>query len=145
METPVVAKTDDEIARCFAVMAELRPHLDAGSFVDTVTSMQDEGYRLAFIEDVGEVVAVAGYRIHTTLFMGKNLYVDDLVTTGNARSKGYGKAMLDWLRSVAEDADCEYLHLDSGTQRHRAHRFYLRQGMDIASFHFSQKLDRSQG
>jgi len=28
------------------------------------------------------------------------------------------------------------------TQGFRADRFYLRQGMDIASFHFSEKLDR---
>ncbi len=143
MGIPVVAKTDDEIARCFAVVAELRSHLQADSFVGMVRSMQSEGYCLAFIEDDAEIVAVAGYRIHTTLFMGKNLYVDDLVTTDSVRSKGYGKTMLDWLRSVAQDADCAYLHLDSGTQRHRAHRFYLRQGMDITNFHFSQKIDRS--
>ena len=61
--------------------------------------------------------------------MGKNLYVDDLVTREACRSKGHGKALIDWLRNEA------------GKQRHRAHRFYLRQGMDIASFHFSEKLD----
>jgi GNAT superfamily N-acetyltransferase len=105
--------------------------------------MQTEGYRLAYIEDNGVVVAVAGYHSHTSLFMGKNLYVDDLVTSSSSRSKGYGKALIDWLRHVAMDTDCTHLHLDSGTQRHRAHRFYLQQGMDIESFHFSEKLDET--
>jgi GNAT superfamily N-acetyltransferase len=141
MNNPTLAETDDDIKRCFAVMSELRPHHEETSFVSTVRGMQTEGYRLVYIEDGGVVVAVAGYRSHTNLFMGKNLYVDDLVTSSSSRSKGYGKALIDWLRNVANESDCTHLHLDSGTQRHRAHRFYLRQGMDIASFHFSEKLD----
>lgn len=138
---PTLAISDADISKCFAVISELRPHLTAATFVSLVRAMEIEGYRMAFIEDDDAVVAVAGFRISTSLFMGKNLYVDDLVTTGNARSKGYGEAMLDWLRNLAEESACTHLHLDSGTQRNRAHRFYLRQGMDIASFHFSQKLD----
>jgi len=140
---PLVAETDDDIARCFAVMSELRPHLDQASFVSLVRGMQAEGYQLAYIEDGDAVVAMAGYRSYTSLFMGKNLYVDDLVTSNSSRSKGYGKALIDWLRNVARDTDCTHLHLDSGTQRHRAHRFYLRQGMDIESFHFSEKLNEA--
>ena len=122
-------------------MAELRPHIPKDAFLGLIRMMEGEGYQLAYIEDDDAVVAVAGYRIHTTLFMGRNLYVDDLVTAELARSKGYGKVMIDWLRELADSKDCRFLHLDSGTQRHRAHRFYLRQGLDIASFHFSQKLD----
>ena len=136
------AESNDDIARCFSVIAELRGHLDEGSFVNMVRDMESEGYRLVFIEEDETVVAAAGYRIFTNLFMGKNLYIDDLVTSDQSRSKGHGKAMIDCLRSIAVAEGCTHLHLDSGTQRHRAHRFYLRQGMDITSFHFSEKLDR---
>ncbi len=140
MSVPKIANTDAEIERCYAVMAELRSHLKAKDFVPLVKMMQSEGYRLAYIDDGDGVVAVAGYRILTTLFMGKNLYVDDLVTSDRVRSSGLGKAMIRWLRTLAIKSDCTHLHLDSGTQRHRAHRFYLREGLDIASFHFSQEL-----
>lgn len=143
MAIPRIAKTDEEIAGCFPVMSELRSHLQADSFVSLVRGMEAEGFRLAFIKDQELVVAAAGFRIFTSLFMGKNLYVDDLVTTSQSRSAGYGKIMLDWLRSVAKEAGCAWLHLDSGTQRHRAHRFYFMQGMQISSFHFSQKLDET--
>jgi GNAT superfamily N-acetyltransferase len=143
MMKPLKAESDNDIARCFSVVAELRPHLDEASFVAMVRGMEKQGYRIAFIEEDGAVVAVAGYRIFTSLFMGRNLYVDDLVTSDKSRSKGYGKALLDWLRDLARNEGCTHLHLDSGTQRHRAHRFYLRQGMDIASFHFSEKLDNN--
>jgi GNAT superfamily N-acetyltransferase len=140
MTTTAVASTDEEIKSCFAVMSELRPHLRADTFVGLVRHMEGEGYRLAFIEESGTVVAVAGYRIFTNLVVGKNLYVDDLVTAEAHRSKGYGELMLGWLRNVAKEAGCAHFHLDSGTQRHRAHRFYLRQGFDIMSFHFGQRI-----
>ena len=129
MAIPAIARTDDDISSCFAVMSELRPHLRADSFLS-----------LVFIEEGGRVVAVAGYRIFTNLFMGKNLYVDDLVTASASRSKGYGEALMRWLRGLAHEAGCTHLHLDSGTQRHRAHRFYLGQRLDITSFHFSQRI-----
>ena len=137
---PRHAAADSEIERCFAVMAELRPHLQAGGFVATIRHMQTEGYRLAFIEQAGQVVAVAGYRISTNLLMGKNLYIDDLVTAAAARSQGHGEQLLAWLRQVARTEQCRALHLDSGTQRERAHKFYFHQGLSIASYHFSEPL-----
>lgn len=140
---PKRATTDQQIKDCFAVLAELRPHLQQGEFLSTVRSMEKEGYRLASITDNGEVVAVAGYRISSNLFMGRHLYVDDLVTTETVRSRGYGGRLLSWLREQAEAENCKVLHLDSGTQRPDAHKFYFREGLHIASFHFSQALDGS--
>lgn len=140
---PALAKTDIEILGCFDVMVELRPHLKRDIFIKTVRAMEGEGYRLAFIEDEEGVMAVSGYRIYTNLFMGKHLYVDDLVTAGSARSKGYGEAMVNWLRTQAIEAGCSYIHLDSGTHRGQAHKFYFNQGFTIASYHFSEKLNVS--
>jgi len=138
---PVDAKSDEEIQKCFDVMSELRTHLTYDDFLKTVRHMETEGFRLAYIEDDGHVVAVAGYRIYTNLFLGKNLYVDDLVTSASARSKGYGKEMLDWLRDKARTAGCRSYHLDSGTQRGQAHKFYFNQGFTISSYHFSEQLE----
>lgn len=137
---PQVAKSDTEIENCFAVMSELRPHLRQEEFLPLVRSMEPEGFRLAYIEDGGKIVCVSGYRVSTNLFMGKNLYVDDLSTSEKHRSKGYGEQMLDWLRSLAKAEGCNVLHLDSGTQRKRAHKFYLCQGLQISSFHFGEEL-----
>lgn len=134
------AKSADEIKRCFAVMAQLRPHLKQSEFHGLIQGMFEEGFRLAYDERDGEVVCVAGFRITTTLFMGKNLYVDDLVTHEACRSQNHGAAMLAWLRTIAVSSKCEYIHLDSGTQRQRAHKFYLAQGMVITALHFAEKL-----
>ncbi len=45
--------------------------------------------------------------------------------------------MIAWLQLHARELGCELLHLDSGVQRHAAHRFDLRERFDIASHHFS--------
>jgi GNAT superfamily N-acetyltransferase len=140
---PKRAITDKEIESCFDVMSELRTRLRQGDFLKTVRHMETEGYRLAYIEEQGKVVSVAGYRIYTNLFMGKHLYVDDLVTSETVRSKGYGEKMVKWLREEARKEGCNVFHLDSGTQRGAAHKFYFRQGFTIASYHFSEWLDES--
>jgi len=138
---PIDAKTDADIQKCFDVMSELRTHLTRDDFLNTVRHMESEGLRLAYIEADGAVVAVAGYRIYTNLFLGKNLYVDDLITSAGARSKGYGKQMVDWLREKARQAGCRSYHLDSGTARGQAHKFYFDQGFTITSYHFSEQLN----
>ena len=133
-------ETDEAIAACYDVMAELRPHVGREDFLPTVRAMQADGLRLACIRDGGRVVAVAGYRISSNLFCGKHLYVDDLVTAESERSKGHGKALLAWLRALAVENDCDIFHLDSGVQRKRAHQFYLRERMELSSYHFSERL-----
>lgn len=140
MSTVRIAETDAEIAACFDVVHELRGHLAREAFVARVRLQQQAGYRLAFIAEDGVAVAAAGFRISTFLAWGRALYVDDLVTSARLRSRGHGKALLDWLTAHARASGCEQLHLDSGTQRKDAHRFYLRERMEISSFHFQRAL-----
>ena len=82
-----LAESDAEIERCFPVIHQLRPALVAGEFVGRIRTQEAEGYRLAFLEDEGRVVSVAGFRLMTVLWSGRTLYVDDLVTTGTVRFK----------------------------------------------------------
>jgi GNAT superfamily N-acetyltransferase len=135
-----LAESDRDVDRAFPVMAQLRPHLEAAAFVSTVRRQAVDGFRLAILEDDGEVRAAAGFRVFDNLVGGRILYVDDLVTDATVRSKGYGKAMLDWLAERARRADCRFLELDSGVQRFDAHRFYLVNRLEISSHHFRLKL-----
>lgn len=137
---PEHVETDEAIMDCYDVMAELRPHVGREQFLPMVRAMQADGLRLACIREGGQVVAVAGYRISNNLFCGRHLYVDDLVTAETERSKGHGKALLAWLRAIAVENDCDIFHLDSGVQRKRAHQFYLRERMELSSYHFSERL-----
>jgi GNAT superfamily N-acetyltransferase len=134
------AVTDSDIARCFAVMRQLRPHLVADEFVARIRRMQAEGFHLALLEDKGAIRAVAGYRYYEKLFSGKNLYVDDLVTDTANRSRGHGRALLRWLCDQARTQGCAQLELDSGVQRFDAHRFYFRERMHVSAYHFVAPL-----
>jgi GNAT superfamily N-acetyltransferase len=135
-----IAQSDGEIAACFHVMRELRPHLDEASFVARVRFQEQTGYRLAFLTASGNPAAVAGFRIGENLAWGRFLYVDDLVTLPDERSHGYGKALLDWLENFASREGCTQLHLDSGIQRKEAHRFYEREGLKISIYHFNKVI-----
>lgn len=136
------ATTPAEITRVHAVMNELRTHhADERAFVRQVQRQMREGFRLVYLECDSEIRAAAGFRIQEMLFSGRTLYVDDLVTRGSDRSKGFGGQLFDWLVEEARREDCKAFTLDSGVQRHDAHRFYLAKRMTIDAHHFSLRLD----
>ncbi len=134
------ALREDEIDRCFPVMAQLRPSLCHETFVAQVLRQIQAGYQMVFLEVDKEVVAVAGFRILENLAWSQFLYIDDLVTVERHRSTGYGQQVFDWLLTEARRNGCEQVHLDSGVQRFAAHRFYLRNRMRISSHHFALDL-----
>lgn len=135
------ALTPDEIAACHPAMAELRPHLSREAFVAAVQQQHASmDYHLVYIELSGEPACVAGYRITRNLSAGLHLYVDDLVTREKHRRAGLAKEMMHWLEEEARRQHCTSLHLDSGVQRHGAHRLYIGAGMDIVFYHFRKAL-----
>jgi GNAT superfamily N-acetyltransferase len=133
--------SDSDIQLTYPVMSQLRTHVPQHEYLDRVKRQhQTAGYQVAALFDNGQVRCVAGYRISECLSWGKFLYVDDLVSDQNGRSKDYGKKMMAWLMAEAKANGCDEFHLDSGVQRHGAHRFYLRERMDITCFHFAMKV-----
>ncbi len=135
-----LAKTPEDFAKCTRVVLELRPHLSADTFVPLVQHMIEEGYELAFIEENGEAVAAIGFRYLQFLFCGKHFYINDLSTLPEARGKGYGGQLLDYVAERARALGFDVITLDSGHHRHTAHRLYLNKGFTISSHHFTKSL-----
>ncbi|HEX3242658.1 MAG TPA: GNAT family N-acetyltransferase [Solirubrobacterales bacterium] len=133
-----------ETGLAFEAMRALRTDLpDENAFVRRVDEVQrPEGYRLAAAFDEGEerAAAVAGFRLGHNIAWGHFLYVDDLSTRPEARRRGHGRALLDWLLEEAARQGCDQLHLDSGVglERADAHRLYLNAGMVISAHHFAR-------
>lgn len=75
--------SDEEISSSYAVMRQLRTHLNEDECLEKVKRMRRSGYRLAAATEDGMVRCVAGFRISEVLAYGKFLYVDDLVTAGD--------------------------------------------------------------
>ena len=141
MQLSDLALDDPRWDAALPVLQELRPHLEDAARRAVQAEGEPQGYRFtAAFDDDGACLGVAGWRILATAFAGRKLYVDDLVTASSARSTGVGSALLAHLEQRARDAGCTVLDLDSGVQRHDAHRFYLRERMHISSHHFSKRL-----
>ena len=135
-----IAKTNDEIQNCYAVMAELRPHIKPEEFLSQVKKQaENSGYKLAYLTD-GEVKAVGGFRISEWLSGGKFLEIEDLVAKSGERSKGYGGELFDWIVDFAKQEKCSQIKLVSHVKRFDAHRFYLNKRMIIQAHYFSMTL-----
>ncbi|MCC7075280.1 MAG: GNAT family N-acetyltransferase [Deltaproteobacteria bacterium] len=136
-----IVETDAELRKTHRVMAQLRPHLNEEQYVAQVKRQQQgEHYHVVALYDDGEVRAVGGFRLGTSLAWGDYVYVDDLVSDETQRSHGHGATLLEWMGRYGKERGCVAMHLDSGVQRHAAHRFYLRERMDIVFYHFKKAL-----
>ena len=146
-ELQVVALTDARgavaekvwLARAESVHRQLRPQLPA-DYAGRMGEVFAKGAQMALVVDDDAVLCVALWRVIENTADGRRLYVDDLVSDESRRSQGAGKMMLDWLEIQASAQGCTALTLDSGVQRQRAHHFYFREGMHIASFSFKKAL-----
>jgi GNAT superfamily N-acetyltransferase len=133
-----LAITDEDIAACYPVISELRPHLSKEGFVALVRHLgKTTGFQLACLSDGHEIMSVAGYRISEWLAGGKYLELEDFVSKASARSRGYGAKLFDWISGIAAAEGCNQLRLVSNVRRVAAHRFYLRKGMSLEAYYFS--------
>lgn len=134
------AEDEATLKRCFPVIQELRPQLTEATFLASVIVQREQGYRLAYIEQDGLVVACVGFRPGQFLAWGKVIYIDDLITASHARGQGHAGALLEAVTELAREQGCDSVQLDSGHQRFDAHRLYLNEGFRITSHHFSKSL-----
>lgn len=133
--------SDQDYQASFDVMRELRPHLsDATAFTAQVRRQAEQGYRLLAAWQDNQVKALAGYRLQENLLYGRFLYVDDLVTTSDARGHGLGARLIDALRDEARRQGCANFVLDTGLGNSLGQRFYFRQGLLATGMHFRQSL-----
>lgn len=113
MEVKIVSNKEDML-KCWEVLKELRPHLQAEDFVPSLTEMIKEGYTLAFIEQNRKAVAAIGFRYVQFLGNGKNFYVDDIAILSGYRGKGYSCQLLDFVAGKAKSAGYKVITPDTG-------------------------------
>ena len=144
MDTLTISElqSQKEILEAFPVMNQLRTHLDEKAYLDLVTEAKEKDmYRLFALYNRGEIVAVTGFKPMITLYYGRFVWVCDLVTNKNKRSKGYGEKLLAYVHEWAKENAYESVALSSGLQRTDAHRFYEeKMDYDKVSYVFKNPL-----
>ncbi|QID35486.1 GNAT family N-acetyltransferase [Streptomyces albus] len=120
---------DPRLSAVLPVLRELRPHMTDDLFHELYAEGHRQGLRFtaAFTEEGEGAEAPGGGEC--------------LARAPGCRrpSSGVGRELLAHLEERARASGCRTLSLDSGTQRLDAHRFYMRQGMGIAAFHFTKQ------
>ena len=136
-----MAQDEAAVRRCWEAFKELRPHLRSeDELVERWRAQTREGYQIAYVVDGELVPAAAGYRFLNTLAWGHILYVDDLVAIAPRHRTGLGSLLLQFLQNEARRLGCDAVHLDSGYQRHLAHRAYLRNGFRLDCHHLAWQV-----
>lgn len=123
-----------------ATLTTLRPALDAQSLRRVLAEGADEGLRYHGAVVASRCVGVAGWRMLTTTAFGRCAYIDDLVVDPESRSAGVGRDLLAFVADEAAARGAVALRLDSAVHRAEAHRFYFRERMHVAAFHFLRRL-----
>lgn len=130
-----------EVAACFPLMRQLRPHLASEEeFIARWRRQVAAGYRLMALWHADGPTALAGFRLQDNLMHGVHFYVDDLVTEETARSTGQGRLMMDRLKAEARRLGCTRFVLDTPLTNSRGHRFYFRHGLLARALRFSIDL-----
>jgi GNAT superfamily N-acetyltransferase len=120
-----ILTNEKEWLDAFEVMKQLRPHLNKESYLDLVREAEaKEDYRIAALYHEDKIVAVTGFMPMITLYNGRSVWVCELVTDSNERSKGYGEELLRFVEEWSKENGYELVSLSSGVQRLDAHRFY---------------------
>lgn len=136
-----IAETDSEISECYEVLTQLRPQLKKESFVALIRElMLNQDYKLIYLRNF-EIKSVMGIRIGVWLHTGKYLEIEDLVTSSDERSNGYGLQLLNWAKEYAKTNKCNQVRLVSGVARERAHKFYQNNGMSFEAKYFSFNIN----
>lgn len=132
---------EEDVRRCFPLIAQLRPHLASeAEFVERWRRQTASGYRLVAIFENRQPVALAGFRVQENLVHGRFLYVDDLVTDSTRRSGGYGDRLMQHMWQQARELDCSKLVLDTPLSNALGHRFYFRCGLLATALRFTTAI-----
>jgi GNAT superfamily N-acetyltransferase len=135
------ADSEPEVALCYGLMRQLRPHLASErEFVERWRRQAADGYRLLAVWEAGRPVALAGFRVSENLIYGRFFYVDDLVTDASHRGGGHGRLLMNRLKDEARALGCARLVLDTALANALGQRFYFREGLLPRALRFNIEL-----
>lgn len=131
------------LRQALPVHKQLRAHFsdDFDVYFALLTNVLSSNAKLILALNNNKVVGLSLYRIHYNTYQNKLMYIEDLVVDETQRGLSVGQQLLALCEKIGKQQNCDYISLDSGTHRARAHKFYFLQGFEIGSYHFNKKLD----
>lgn len=116
--------TQNQFLEAFPILNQLRTDLTEVSYLELLTQMKQNGYKLFALYREQSIIAVAGISLQVNFYNKKYVFVYDLITDAAHRSQGYGYRLLSYIDEWAKSNGAQFVALESGIQRIDAHRFY---------------------
>jgi GNAT superfamily N-acetyltransferase len=119
---------------------------------DGVEEVSDDGFRAHFddeavtdylIEDGGETIGFLTLRAgnHPSRQYARYLRIVNLAIDEDSRNQGYGTAVIDRVRELARERDCDHLKVACEWENEDARRFYREAGFDPKQVDYVQPLE----
>ena len=116
--------TEKDWLEVFPLMKQLRPYLEEKEYIEILHEMVTEKFEMYAFYGDNQAVAITGISWRTNLYYKRHIFVYDLVTDTNERSKGYGEKLLAFVETLAKEGNADCIALESALHRLDAHRFY---------------------
>ena len=94
--------------------------------------------------DQKEIVGIASYFFAYYTWVGKSLYLDDLVVKQSERGKGTGSNLLDAIINIAKQENCKRVRWLVSEWNHPSIEFYKKRGVEIDTESYVCDLNASQ-
>jgi GNAT superfamily N-acetyltransferase len=133
--------TIPEMVAQYDIMKHLYSNFTIEKYESYLTEMVPHNYKQVAVFENEKCVALTGFWSGIKLWSGKYIEIDNFIVHPEHRSKGYGKAMTDYINEKALESNCTMIVLDAYTGNFTAHRFYYNQGFVPKGFHFLKILN----
>ena len=134
-------ETVEEWRDAWPLIQELRPDLKQSEYLGWRDGLLAEGYVLWGAEFESRIVSIAGVTILPHVSRRRDLWVHDMATHPDLRSRGFGRRLLAHLERFAERHGCTLVVVHSAPDDDEAHRFYqAKGGMKMHSVIFSKTV-----
>lgn len=108
MEKILELTTTVQWKEAFPIMNQLRSDLVEKTYLDLLSEMKEDGYRLFALFSEGNIIALAGLSLRVNFYSKRHVFIYDLVTDASHRSLGYGERLLNFIHNWAKENGAEY-------------------------------------
>jgi diamine N-acetyltransferase len=117
----------------------LEPALTVQILQARISAMRSQGAEfIGLFEE--SLLGIAAISMRTHCFSGRTAYVENVVFDPEARQRGLGERLMEWLEQYAKSQQCSMITLDAYQRNTRARTFYERLGYDPRGVHFVKSL-----
>ena len=79
---------------------------------------------MCLILEEGIPIGMITFFVRTSLSSGKKMVIDEIIVDINYRNKGYGRALMEYVISMAKDMNLDCVELACSETRQALHTFY---------------------